>query len=89
MRSRCHSLLPVGKCATRHMQQSGGSRQKRVGGSKPSVIATWRREDGAGQGEKKTAACRRARAKAILAQQNRRIAPSTRCQRTGGNAICT
>lgn len=40
-------------------------------------------------GSKKKAACKRATDKTMLAQQNKRIAPSTRCQRTGGNAICT
>lgn len=86
MRSRCHSPLPVGKCASRHMQQSGGSRPERVGGSQ---AVGYRDPEARGRGKEKNAACKRAREKAMLAQQNRRIAPSTRCQRTGGNAICT
>lgn len=76
------------------MQQSGGRGTQREGRRVQAVgyrdqEARGRGRGGGRGGRKKKAACKRATDKTMLAQQNRRIAPSTRCQRTEGNAICT
>lgn len=92
MRSRCHSPLPGGKCAGQAYAAVGRQRIHKREGRRVQAVGYRDQEArgrGQGGGAKKKAACKRATDKTMLAQQNRRIAPSTRCQRTGGNAICT